>query len=382
MLSQKVRNLKPSATEEVDNEVKRLRREGVEIISLGAGEPDFDTFQGIRDATIKALNAGMTHYEQTKGAYELREALTGKFKKENNITADPEDIILTAGAKFSIYLAAQALLEKGDTMMLLDPAWVSYESIAALSEAGTTRIATKPEEGFIPDLDVITEQMDKSTKMIIVNSPSNPTGAVYPRKVLKGIAEIAGDNGSYVLSDEIYERMIYEGEHYSPGSEYDNVITINGFSKSYAMPGWRLGYVHASSEIIEAMVKIYQHSTTCVTKFTQPGALEALTSEESEKFVQHMVGEYKKRRDFIMGLIDKSEVFSCKKPNGAFYVFPSYNVKMSSVEFAKKLLREAHVATVPGSAFGECGEYCLRIAYVVPNEKIEEAFANIENCLK
>ncbi|MCK4247573.1 MAG: aminotransferase class I/II-fold pyridoxal phosphate-dependent enzyme, partial [Methanomicrobia archaeon] len=235
---------------------------------------------------------------------------------------------------------------------------------------------------FVPDLDVITEHMDKSTKMIVVNSPCNPTGAVYPPKILKGIVEIAEDNGSYVFTDEIYEKLLYEGEFYSPGSEYENIITVNGFSKSHAMTGWRLGYVHAPKDIIEGMVKIYQHSASCVTAFAQMGALEALVSEESERFVQKMVKEYRKRRNFIMKLIEKSDIFECKKPKGAFYVFPSYDLKMKSIEFAKKLLREAHVATVPGFAFGECGEYHLRMAYTAPNEKIEEAFIKIENSLK
>ncbi|MCK4637053.1 MAG: pyridoxal phosphate-dependent aminotransferase [Methanomicrobia archaeon] len=382
MLCQKVRNLRPSATEEIDAEVKMLKRQGIDIISLGAGEPDFDTPKNIRDAATRALNSGKTHYEPTKGDFELRKAIARKLKNDNHIDADPEDIVVTVGAKFGIYLAAQAILEKGDNVVLLDPAWVSYESIAELSEAQVTRIATEEEEGFVPDLDVITEHMDKSTKMIVVNSPCNPTGAVYPPKILKGIVEIAEDNGSYVFTDEIYEKLLYEGEFYSPGSEYENIITVNGFSKSHAMTGWRLGYVHAPKDIIEGMVKIYQHSASCVTAFAQMGALEALVSEESERFVQKMVKEYRKRRNFIMKLIEKSDIFECKKPKGAFYVFPSYDLKMKSIEFAKKLLREAHVATVPGFAFGECGEYHLRMAYTAPNEKIEEAFIKIENSLK
>ncbi|RLF98939.1 hypothetical protein DRN58_06015 [Thermococci archaeon] len=382
MLSQKVRNLKPSATEEIDTEVKMLKRKGVDIISLGAGEPDFDTPKNIRDAAAKALNSGKTHYEPTKGDFELREAIVRKLNDDNKINADPEDIIVTVGAKFGIYLAAQTILEKGDSVLLLDPAWVSYESIAKLSEARVTRIVTKEEEGFIPELDIIAENVDKSTKIIIVNSPCNPTGAVYPPRILKSIAEIAEDNGSYVLSDEIYEKLIYKGEFYSPGSEYDNIITVNGFSKSHAMTGWRLGYVHAPKDIIEGMVKIYQHSASCVTAFAQMGALEALVSKESEKFTQEMVREYRRRRDFILKLIEKSDIFECKKPEGAFYVFPSYNLKLSSIEFTKKLLREAHVATVPGSAFGECGEHHLRMAYTVPNEEIEEAFIRMENSIK
>lgn len=382
MLCSKVRNLNPSATEELDIEVKTLKRRGVDIVSLGVGEPDFDTPKNIRDAAIRALNSGKTHYEQTKGDFNLREAIARKLKKDNNIIADPEDIIVTVGAKFGLYLAAQAILEKNDNVIILDPAWVSYESIAKLSEAQVTRIPTKEEEGFVPDLDVIAENMDKSTKIIFVNSPCNPTGAVYPPKILKGIAEIAEDNGSYVLSDEIYERLLYEGEFYSLGSEYDNVITVNGFSKTYAMTGWRLGYIHAPKDIIEGMVKIYQHSASCVTAFAQMGAIEALNSEESEKYVQKMVKEYKERRDFIMELIKKSNIFESKKPQGAFYVFPSYNMNLSSTEFAKKLLHEANVATVPGSAFGACGEHHLRMAYTIPKEKIKEAFDRIENCFK
>ncbi len=379
MLSQKVRNVEPSATEEVDNEVKTLRRQGVEIISLGVGEPDFDTPKNIRDAATEALHTGKTHYEPTKGDFDLREAIAKKLKNDNNIDADTEDLVVTVGAKFGIYLAAQAILEEGDNMVLLDPSWVSYDPIAKLAGADVKRITTEEKNGFIPDLDTLAENIDKSTKIILVNSPCNPTGAVYPPKILKGIAEIAEDNGSYVLSDEIYERLLYEGEFYSPGSEYDNIITVNGFSKSYAMTGWRLGYVHAPRDVVEGMVKIYQHSASCVTAFAQMGALEALTSEKSEKFVQEMVAEYKKRRDCIVDLIDDSDLFECQKPSGAFYVFPSYNLDMGSMDFAKKLLQDAHVATVPGFAFGM--ENHLRLAYTIPNEKIKEAFEKIEACL-
>lgn len=378
-LARKVVDLELSATDEVDNIVKRMRRSGIkDIISLGGGEPCFDTPKNIRDAVQRALQAGKTKYEPTIGDFELREEISKKFRRENGIDTTAEDIIVTPGGKFAIYLAFQAVLEAGDRVMTLDPAWVSYKSMAQLAGAGVVSVDCAETDGFQPRLDAIKAAMDDSVKFIVVNSPCNPTGAAYDVPTLRGIAEIAARHGAMVLSDETYEYLIYEGEHYSPASEFDNVVTVNSFSKSFAMTGWRLGYLTAPKEILEGMIKIYQHSATCVNAFAQAGAIEALRSEESRRESAQMVKGYRERCELTVELLDRSEFFDCVTRQGTFYCFPSYTLDKPSLEFATQLLEEAHVATVPGSAFGQCGEGFLRLCYSTSKENIVEAFDRIE----
>ncbi len=374
-----VAHLELSATDEVDNIVKRMRRAGIDdIISLGGGEPCFDTPPNVVEAAARAMRAGKTKYEPTNGDFELREALTQKFLRDNEIKVDPEDIIVTPGGKFAIYLAMQAVLEPGDRVMVLEPAWVSYKSMAQLAGAEVLPVACRAADGFQPDLDLIRSQMDESIRFIVVNSPNNPTGVVYDPNTLRGIAEIAKTWGALVISDEVYEYLLFEGVHYSPASEFDNVITVNAFSKSHAMTGWRLGYVTGPQEILDGMIKIYQHSATCVTAFAQAGALEALVNCESTRASQEMMRGYKERCDLTLELLARSTVFQSVRPTGAFYAFPSYRLEMPSLEFATRLLEEAHVATVPGAAFGACGEGYLRLCYSTSKENLVEAFRRIE----
>jgi aspartate aminotransferase len=378
-VAHKVANLELSATDEVDNIVKRMRRAGIDdIISLGGGEPCFDTPPNIQAAAERAMREGKTKYEPTSGDFELRAAIAEKFRKENGIAAEPRDIIVTPGGKFAIYLAFQAALEPGDRVMILEPAWVSYKSMAQLAGAGLVSVECRASEGFQPNLDGIRAAMDDSVKFVIVSSPNNPTGAVYDPATLRDLAEIAQRHGALLLCDEVYEYLLYEGTHYSPASEFDNVVTVNSFSKSYAMTGWRLGYVTGPQEILEGMVKIYQHSATCVTAFAQAGALEALTSEESRQASQQMVAGYKDRRDLAVELQNRSEFFECAAPLGAFYTFPAYSLDMPSLTFATELLEEAHVATVPGAAFGACGEGFLRLCYSTSKENLVEAFERMD----
>ncbi len=382
-LAQKVVDLELSATDEVDNIVKRMRRSGItDIISLGGGEPCFDTPQNVQDAAQRAMRAGKTKYEPTAGDYELRDEIRKKLKRENNIDAGAEDIIVTPGGKFAIYLAFQAALEPGDRVMVLEPAWVSYKSMAQLAGASVVPIDTIAADGFLPNLDAIRAVMDDSIKFIVVSTPCNPTGAVYDAATLRGIGEIAQRYGALVLADEVYEYLIYQGEHYSLASEFGNVITVNSFSKSYAMTGWRLGYVTGPKEVLEGMIKIYQHSATCVNAFAQAGAIEALRSEESRRASQQMVAGYKDRCELTVELLEHSEFFDCATPHGAFYCFPSYKLDMPSLQFATELLQEVHVATVPGAAFGKCGEGYLRLCYSTSKENIVEAFDRIETFIR
>ncbi len=382
-LATNIATLKPSSTEQVDNTIKRMEREGIhDIISLGVGEPCFDTPTNIIKAAQFALKSGNTHYQPTAGDYELREAISIIFKRDNGIHASMDDIIVTPGAKFAIYLALQAMLQPGDSVLILDPAWVSHDAIPHIMGANVIHVSSSEVDGFHPDLAAIRRAMLPSVKLIIINSPCNPTGAVFNKESIRKIVELAKDFGALVLSDEIYGSLIFEGKHFSPASEYNNVITVNGFSKTYAMTGWRLGYVTGPEEILEGMIKIYQHSASCVTSFAQAGAIEALQSPESEKAVRWMVSEYAHRRALMMGLIERSGFFSCPKAQGAFYCFPSYRSQIPSVDLSRQLLKETHVATLPGVAFGACGEYHLRLSYATTEEKLLEAFSRIGDYTK
>jgi len=376
MLSKVIEQLEPSATEEVDNAVKRMKQSGVDdIVSLGVGEPCFDTPDNIKKAACDALWAGETKYQPTAGSYELREEICKKFERENGIKVGVDDIIVTAGGKFSIYLAFQAVLQKGDQVMLLDPAWVTYEPAAKMAGADVIRVPTDSPRGFQPDLAAIRKAMNPAVKILVVNSPCNPTGALFEKSAVKELAKITRENRALLLSDEVYEYQIYDGELYSPASEFDNVITVNAFSKSHAMTGWRLGYMTGPREVLEGMIKIYQHSTSCVTAFAQNGAIEALRSEVSRQAVEEMTKGYAERRAVMIKLIEESEFFELSnEPRGAFYCFPSYRMDIPSLELSKALLEKVHVATVPGAAFGACGEGYLRFSYATSTELISEGF--------
>jgi aspartate aminotransferase len=377
-LAQRVMDLQLSATDEIDNTVKKMRRAGIDdIISFGGGEPCFDTPLTVQDAAIAGLRAGKTKYEPTAGDYELREEISKKFKEHNHINAGVEDILVTPGGKFAVFMVSQAMLQPGDKVMALEPAWVSYVSNAELAGAEVIHIPSYEENGFQPDLDLIRKKMDKSVRFIVMNSPSNPTGAVYLPDTIREIARIAQQYGALILSDEIYEDILYQGERFSPGSEFENVITINGFSKTYAMTGWRLGYVTAPREIIDGMIKIYQQSATCVTSFAQSGAIDALRNPKAAAESRKMIEGYHERCVLISELIQESGFFKGFAPHGAFYAFPSYTFKRSSLEVANLLLEKAHVATVPGSAFGPCGENHIRFSYSTSKENIIEGFRRI-----
>lgn len=380
ILSEKIANLEPSATEEVDNTVKRMQQAGItDIISLGVGEPCFDTPDNIKRAASDALWAGETKYQPTAGSYELREEICKKLKQENGIQVGVDDVIVTLGGKFAIYLAFQAVLQEGDQAMILDPAWVTYAPAAMMTGADVVRVATDPAKGFQPDMKTIRRAMNPAIKIIVVNSPCNPTGAVFHRSAIREIAEIAREHNALILSDEVYEYQVYEVEHYSPASEFDHVITVNSFSKSHAMTGWRLGYVTGPKEILEGMIKIYQHSTSCVTAFAQHGAIEALRAGASRQAAKQMFEGYRERRAVMMRLIEQSDFFDLRcPPQGAFYCFPSYRLNIPSLKLSKALLEEVHVATVPGAAFGTCGEGYLRLSYATSPDHMVEAFKRMD----
>jgi len=379
-LSRKIQALEHSATEEVDNLVKRMRHDGIDdIISLGVGEPCFDTPDEIKEAACSALRGGKTKYEPTAGDYHLREAIQQKLREENSMDTDVDDIIVTAGGKFAIFLACQAVLNEHDRILILDPAWVTYEPAAQIAGAEAIRVPCDEATGYQPDLDGIRDAFDPFVRLVVINSPCNPTGTVFEPDTIREIVTLAAQHSALVLSDEVYEYLCYGCETYSPASEFDNVITVNAFSKSYAMTGWRLGYVTAQSAIVQSMIKVYQHSTSCVTSFAQSGALEALTNPACRESSKAMVEGYSKRRSRMLELIHASDLLECAfEPKGAFYCFPSYRPDLPSAALARQLLEHAHVATVPGAAFGASGEGHLRLSYATDLDQISEALERID----
>lgn len=359
-----------------------LVQKAEDIISLGVGEPDFPTPEPIKDAAIRAIENDFTSYTSNYGILELREIIAEKLKKENSLNYDPEkEIIITTGVSEALDLAIRAILNPGEDILIFEPCYVSYRANVFLSHGNPIPVPTYEEDGFKPIPEEIEKRVTKRTKAIIICSPNNPTGTVLNKKDLENIADIAIEHDLIVISDEIYEKLIYDGEkHHSIGSlngMRDRVITLNGFSKVFSMTGWRLGYAASNEKIIEAMMKIHQYSMLCAPTISQYAALEAF---KAEKYVKKMIETYDMRRKLLVKGLNSISGITCVMPKGAFYAFPSIkNLGMSSEEFATLLLKEAKVAVVPGSAFGECGEGYIRCSYSVSREDISEALARIEN---
>jgi aspartate aminotransferase len=348
-----------------------------DAINLALGEPDFGIPGEAKEEIAKALEEDFTHYTPNKGISELREALVEKLK-ENGIEASTEEIIVTSGASEALFLAIMALTDLGDEVLVPDPGFVSYGPMVRMAGGIPVSLPLKEEEGFVPDLEDIQERITERTKMLIINSPSNPTGAVFPGGTIKGIADLCEDNSLAVLSDEVYEKIIYEGKHHSIGRYTDNAITVNGFSKSYAMTGLRLGYVQARLEVVEEMLKVHQYIQASTCSLSQRAALAAM---KAEGFVEGMVKVFKKRRDLAVRLLREIDGVSCQKPKGAFYVFPNFSRYGRSGELTMRFLKEARVVTTPGTAFGENGEGFIRFSYATGEDRIAEGIERIGKCL-
>lgn len=383
MLSDRIRQVKPSATLEITAKAKALRAEGKDIISLGAGEPDFDTPKHIKEALVRALEEGFIYYTATPGIPELREAISEKLKKDNRIDYAPEETIVTPGAKQAIYEAVQALANPGDEILIPDPWWVSYVPMVQLAEGKPVFVETHESDGFQLKPGAVEEKISDKTRAIIINSPNNPTGSVLSKEGLKGIADICTDKDFFVISDEIYEPMTYDCEHVSIGSfdgMKERTITVNGFSKAYSMTGWRLGYAAGPLEVIKAMTRIQAHSVSNTTSFVQKAGVAALN--ESQDCVKEMVGEFRRRRDVTVEMLNAIDGVTCNEPKGAFYAFANCkSYESDSFKLANHLL-ENGVAVIPGGAFGEQGEGFLRLSYATSMENIKEGINRIEKALE
>lgn len=363
----------------VAERARELESEGQDVIHLEIGEPDFITPSHIIEATQEALGKGEVHYAPNRGLLFLRETIAKKLSKKNNIHANPEtDIIVTQGAAEALALAFSAVLNPGDEVIILEPSFPSYNNLAHLVGAIPVGVPTKEENDWVIDPADILKAITPKTKMIVVNSPCNPTGAVYPQEVLEKIAQYAIEHDLIVVSDEIYEEIIYESDHFSIGSidgMEARTITINGYSKAYAMTGWRIGYVVSSAALTTSMLKVHQYYVTCISTFSQFGANAAYTEEEkSKRAIRHMAEAYERRRDIVYEGLQGINGITLALPKGAFYAFPNISkFGLTSAEFATKLLDETGVATVPGSVFSPYGEGYIRISYAASEESLKEA---------
>ena len=341
-----------------------------DAINLGIGEPDFDVPENIKKAMIESINENDTHYSPNKGYIELREEIVKKFKNDNDIKTNPDNIIVTVGASEALYMCAQAFIEKGDEVLLPNPSFLSYEACVKLADGKITPVECSMENEFKLQASDVEKKITKNTKAIILNSPSNPTGAVMEKEEIKAIADLSTDKNFLIISDEIYEKIIYGKKHYSPAKWSDNVITLNGFSKTYAMTGLRIGYLTANEDLCEELLKIHQYNIACATTTSQRGALEALKGPQDK--VNKMVGEFERRRDLIVERLNCMG-YETVNAEGAFYVFP----KIEDEDFVQKAAK-AGVITVPGAAFGSNGKGHVRMSYANSYENIEKAMNILE----
>lgn len=370
-LSKKVSGIVPSATIEITETAKKMQREGIDVISLSIGEPDFDTPAHIKEACIVALRRGETHYVPSNGIPELLTAISGKISRENGFSCRPEEVIVTCGGKDAIFESMEAVLNPGDEVIILDPSWVSYEPCVQLASGRPIHHALN-QKTFQPD-DTILERIGPKTKMIVVNSPSNPSGAVLSKESVKLVADLCTDYDLFALSDEIYEKLVYEKEHLSLAATGDMVhrtITVNGFSKAYAMTGWRLGYAVAPVEIVRQMSKVQQHTISHPTSFAMYGALAAIEGDQS--CVESMRQEFRRRRDYTISELSFMG-YEIAPADGAFYAFA--RVPGDDLDVAKTWLEKAHVAVTPGSAFYTPG--WERISYATSMEHLRDALGRI-----
>jgi len=370
--------IEPAATVRLNNLALELRRRGENIISFAAGEPDFDTDKRIIDEAYASMLKGETHYTSSLGLYELRERIAEKVNNENNIPAGAENVIIIP-TKFAIYAALISIIEYNDEVLIHDPYWVSYESQVKLT--GAKPIFFRLTEHFSLDIEDLKSKISSRTKAIIINTPNNPTGAIFSRDEIKALVDLARDYNLYIISDEIYEKLIYEGEHVSPASyDPERVIVVNGFSKAFAMTGWRIGYAVANKNIIGRMEKFVQHTLTCLPAFIQRAAVKALDlgAEIYEKYRE----EYRRRRDFLISELNNINNLEISKPMGTFYLFPKYKINMNSEDLAKLLLEREKVLVVPGSSFGKNGEYHFRISFATSMSSLREGAKRIQEFFK
>jgi len=388
ILSQKNLNISESLTLALDAKAKKMKAEGKDVIGFGAGEPDFPTPSFILEAAIHALNNGMTKYTPSSGTLELREAICRKLKRDNNIIYTPDEVIVSNGAKHSLYNIFQAILNPGDEVIIPQPYWLSYPEMVKMADGIPIFVESKEDNFFKVTIEDLERAITPKTKAIIINSPNNPNGCVYNKIELTQIAELAVKKEIFIISDEIYEKMVYDdAEHISIASLGEDIrkitFTVNGMSKAYAMTGWRIGYTAGPKEVIKIMNNIQSHSTSNPNSIAQYASTIALNAPNNE--IMKMINEFDKRRLYMVNKINSIPYLSCQLPKGAFYIMMNiskvvgkrWNSKLidGSLSFADALLESKNVTVVPGIAFG--ADYYVRLSYAVSIEKIQKGLERI-----
>lgn len=389
-LADRMARIKPSATLAIDAKAKKLQKKGGDIINLGVGEPDFDTPSHIKTAAIEAINAGFTKYTAVGGTQEAKEAVCLKYERDNQLQFKPENIVISNGAKQVIYNLVQALVNPGDEVIIPAPYWVSYPDIVNLAEGKVVTIETSISSQFKMTAEQLKEAITDKTKLLILNSPSNPSGMSYSKEEITEIAQVLLDNPHvYILSDDIYEHIVWTNSCYTNILSVcpeltERTILVNGVSKAYAMTGWRIGYAAAAPELIKGMTKIQSQSTSSPCSISQKAAIAALTGDQ--QCIKDMVKKFRARHDFVMQGLSKISGIKILPNHGTFYAFPDCNELISQhksfnddIELAEFLLNKAGIAVVPGSAFGAPG--CIRISYATSMEKLEDALKRMKTVL-
>ena len=388
-ISERVRKVKPSATIAISSKAMEMRSAGINVISMSAGEPDFDTPQHIKDAAKAAMDNGMTKYTQVDGTPELKEAIIKKFSDDNDLSYQPENILVSTGAKQTLYNLFQAILGDGDEVIIISPYWVSYPDMVLLADAKPVFVDTFQENNFSLDLNAFSNAINEKTKLVIINSPSNPTGITFSRSDYEAIGAILENYpNTYVATDDMYEYIYWGEEPFVSFAQacpalFDRTITINGVSKSYAMTGWRIGYCGGPTDVIGAMKKVQSQSTSNPSSISQAATIAALNGSKDEIYT--MVEQYKIRHDYLCSALNAIEGFKTSPGTGAFYLFPDVKNVIEKkgfsddVELSEYLIESANVAVVPGSAFGSKGY--IRLSYATSLENIKEAVERISKSL-
>lgn len=383
-LAARISQVSPSLTLAIAAKAKSMKAEGIDVCSFSAGEPDFDSPAHVKAAAKKALDQGKTKYGPAAGEPKLRQAIANKLQRENNLNYQAENIIVTNGGKHSLFNLMQALIEPGDEVIIPAPYWVSYPEMVKLVGGNPVIVMTDEENGYKIQPEILRSAITPKTKLFVLNSPSNPTGMVYTPEEIKALAEVIVEKDILVVSDEIYEKILYDGaEHLSIGSLNDEIfartIVSNGFAKGYSMTGWRLGYLAAPVELIKAATTVQGHSTSNVCTFAQYGAIAAL--EESQDCVEEMRQAFAQRRKVMLERINAIPGLNCVQPDGAFYLFPDISeTGLKSLDFCKTLLDEHQVAVIPGVAFG--ADNNIRLSYATDMATIEKGMDRLEKFVK
>ena len=394
VFAERVQRVKPSFTLEMTSRAEELRAQGIDVINFSAGQPDFNTPENIRNAAKAALDRGQTKYTAGSGTIELREAVCTKLKRENQLDIFPDQVLISNGEKQSLYLVCQSLFEKGDEVLIFKPYWVSFPEFVTLADATPVIVETDAKQNFEPNMEDLKSKITDRVKGIIINSPSNPTGSVWSNEVIINLLGIAKDNGWVVISDECYERLVFNGEFTSSQKlNIDqgidaNVLTCMSLSKTYAMTGWRIGYAFGERSIIKAMEKIQGQATSCANSIGQAAAVEALVGDQSA--VDFMRKKFRDRRDLMVSLLNTLPSVNCDIPGGAFYAFPDFSKYIGKFFKEKKIkdsfdlcdviLNVAKVVTVPGDGFGAPGH--IRFSYTLGEEVIREGIKRVKKVLE